>query len=55
LWDARPPVQPTLTATVQGNRLTLQRPTNLLGVFLVEVTASDGLASSKRTFRVTLN
>jgi hypothetical protein len=55
LWDARPPVAPAITAIVHGNQLTLQRSASLNGVYLIEVTASDGATTSTRTFLLTLN
>jgi subtilisin family serine protease len=55
LWDARPATTPPLTFSVVGNQLTVQRPASLTGVYVIEVTVSDGQASSKRTFMITLN
>jgi carbonic anhydrase len=56
LLDAQPPVAPAITWTVLGNQLTLQRPAGLTGVFLIQVTASDGaLTSTPQTFLLTLN
>jgi Bacterial Ig domain len=55
LWDAKPPTAPPISVAVQGNKLALQRSAGLLGVYLVEVTASDGAASVKRTFLLRLN
>jgi subtilisin family serine protease len=55
LWDAQPPVAPPITATVQGNQLTLTRPAGLHGVFLIQVAANDGAATGTRTFLLRLN
>lgn len=55
LWNAQPPVPPSLTVAVQGNQLTLQRPAGLTGVFQIQVTASDGADTATQTFWVTLN
>jgi subtilisin family serine protease len=55
LWDAKPSVAPALTLTVQNGQLIVQRPASLVGVFFIEVTASDGQAAAKRTFMLTLN
>lgn len=56
LWDAQPPVAPAITWTAQGSQLTLQRPASLTGVFVVQVAAGDGAATSaQRTFLLTLN
>jgi Subtilase family/Bacterial Ig domain len=56
LWGAQPPVAPAITWTAQGNQLTLQRSASLTGVFVVQVAAGDGAATSApRTFLLTLN
>jgi hypothetical protein len=56
LWKAQPPVAPAITVTVQGGELIVQRPASLTGVFVIQVAASDGAAtSSARTFLLTLN
>jgi hypothetical protein len=55
LWNAQPPVAPAITLSVQGNTLALQRPAGLTGVFLVQVSASDGATSATQVFYLTLN
>ena len=55
LWNANPPVAPALSFSFQGNQLTIQRPASLTGVFFIDVTASDGWLTAKRTIEVTLN
>jgi subtilisin family serine protease len=55
LWSAQPPVVPAITAVVQGNTLTLSRPSGLKGIYQISVTASDGTSTSVRTFWITLN
>jgi hypothetical protein len=56
LLDAPPPVAPAITWAVKGNQLLLQRPAGLTGVFLIQVTATDGaVTSAPQTFLLTLN
>lgn len=55
LWNAAPPTAPGLTISFTGNQMTIQRPTTLVGVFFVDITVSDGAATTKRTIQVTLN
>jgi hypothetical protein len=55
LWNAQPPVPPAITITIQGNVLTLKRAAGLIGVYAIQVTASDGALTSTQTFWVTLN
>jgi hypothetical protein len=55
LWNAQPPIAPAFTVPVVGDTLTVQRPANLTGVFQVQVTASDGAATSTQTFWLTLS
>jgi hypothetical protein len=55
LWQAQPPVAPAIAVTVQGNQVTFQRQTGVVGVYVVQVSVSDGAAASTRTFLLTLN
>ena len=55
LWDAKPPTTPPLTLSVQNGQLTIARPANMVGIYYVEVTVSDGITSTKKTFQLTLN
>lgn len=55
LWDARPAVTPALEFSWQGNRLIIQRPSGLTGVFFIDVTVSDGWVMTRKTFQITLN
>jgi hypothetical protein len=55
LWSASAPTTPALTYTWVGNQLTIQRPATLTGIFFVNVTISDGWATTTKTFQVTLN
>jgi hypothetical protein len=55
LWDARPAVAPALTFIWQGNQLTIQRASTLTGVYFIDVSATDGWLTTKRTMQVTLN
>jgi hypothetical protein len=55
LWNAQPPVTPTLTFSFANNQLTIQRHAGLTGVFFIDVSVSDGFTTTKRTFEVVLN
>ena len=55
LWNAAAPVTPAIAFSFSGNQMTIQRPASLTGIFFVEVTVSDGVATAKRTFQITLN
>ncbi|MFV1995600.1 MAG: hypothetical protein ACC661_09190, partial [Verrucomicrobiales bacterium] len=57
LYNA-PKEQPTpvagLAVSISGNTLTVDPPAGFTGTFTVRVTASDGVASAKREFSVTV-
>ena len=55
LWDARPATAPAVTLSISGTTLGIQRAASLTGVYFVEVTASDGAATTKQTFQIVLN
>jgi hypothetical protein len=55
LWQAQPPVTPSLTFSFVTNQLTIQRPAGLTGVFFIDVSVSDGITTAKQTFELVLN
>jgi Subtilase family len=55
LWNAQPPTTPALTFSFVGNRLTIHRPAGLTGVFFIDVSVSDGLTTTMKTFELVLN
>jgi subtilisin family serine protease len=54
LWQAQPPQAPALTVTIQGGKLSIQRPANLVGVFVVQVTVSDSQTTATQSFQLAL-
>ncbi len=55
LWDARPATAPAVTLTISGTTLTVRRTASVTGIYFVEVLASDGAATTKKTFQLVLN
>jgi hypothetical protein len=54
LWQAQAPVAPAVTLSIKGNLLTLTPPPGYTGTFTVAVAVTDGLATDRRTFTVTV-
>ncbi len=55
LLSATLPVPSALVFSFQGNQLTIQRPANLTGVFVITVTVNDGFTTTQQTFQLTLS
>lgn len=55
LWQAQPPTTPALTFSFVNNQLTIHRPTELTGIFYIDVSVSDGITTTERTFELVLN
>ncbi len=55
LTEAKTPTNPGLTVSIQGNQLTIQRPSSLTGVFFVDISVFDGFTTIKRTIQFVLN
>ncbi len=55
LWNAQPATPPALTFTFVGNQMTIHRPAGLTGVFFIDVSVTDGLATTERCFELVLN
>ena len=54
LWNAQPPVTPSVTFAFSGNQLIVTPALDVVGTFPVEVTVSDGTVSVKKTFSFTV-
>lgn len=52
LWNAQPGTAIPVTTTVTGNQLTIQPAAGYLGTFTVQVSVSDGVTTSQRSFTV---
>jgi subtilisin family serine protease len=54
LWNAQPAGAPAISVSISGNRLVIQPPSGYTGSFTVQVTVSDGQASTSQSFQVTV-
>jgi len=54
LWNAQPAVAGTPTLSLVGNQLTIQAPAGVTNIYQIEVSVSDGIATTKQIFNLSL-
>jgi hypothetical protein len=54
LWNAQPPVTPSVSFAFSGNRMTVTPAANVAGTFAVQVTMSAGQVNVSQTFNLTV-
>jgi len=54
LWNAPAPALPPVSFSFSGNQVTIDPAAGYLGTFTVEISASDGISSTSRSFQVTV-